>query len=76
MKKQIKSTGLIDDFRVVSLGIDIVIPADMDASTLENYFNDRYIKLDTGDLVRSAACDFKEDVTYTYEKDYPEELFI
>lgn len=73
MKRQIRASEQLE-VRVITLGVDIVIPADMDASeveiALEDDFNAQHKNM------RVAAVDFKEDVTEAYENNYPAELFI
>lgn len=63
----------MDDIRVISVGIDIVMKDNMTLSdikeTLYNVFNGR-------DGFRVAVADFKEDVTDLYKHDYQEELCL
>lgn len=73
MKRVIKADNQLE-YRVISLGVDVVIPADMDASkverAIEDDFNAQHVNM------RINAVDFKEDVTDIYERDYPGDIFI
>ena len=73
MKRQIRANEQTE-YRVISLGVDVVIPADMDASkverALEDDFNATHVNM------RVAAVDFKEDLTDMYESEYPGDIFI
>ena len=74
MKRMIRANEQTE-YRVVSLGVDVVIPADMDASEVEKALEDDFTALQKGKM-RVAAAEFKEDVTDLYESDYPADLFI
>lgn len=74
MKRQIKGDDQ-SEFRVVSIGLDVVIPADADGSQTADYIYETLNELDHM-AMRVAAADFKEDVTEFYEREYPSDLYI
>lgn len=73
MKRMIKANEQTA-YRVVSIGLDVVIPADADgaqvADAIEFLINKNATKF------RCAVADFKEDLTDLYENDYPADLYI
>lgn len=74
MKRQVKSAT--DEFRVLSFGVDVVVPADMDASEVENMLYDAQTSPFKG-KARIAGVDFKQDLTDWYENSgYAGEMFI
>ena len=74
MKRQVKSAT--DEFRVLSFGVDVVVPADMDASVMEDMLYELQDKPFNG-KGRIAGVDFKQDLTDWYENNgYAGEIFI
>lgn len=73
MKRMIKANEQTE-FRVVSIGLDVVIPAEADGSEIADKIElllDEHAK-----GFRCAIADFKGDVTDLYESEYPGDLFI
>lgn len=64
-----------DNVRVLSFGIDVVVPNDMDASSVESLLENEANRL-FRDKIRIAATEFKRDVTDLYARDYSNEMFI
>lgn len=74
MKRQIEGNSQ-SEFRVVTIGLDVVIPSDADGSQTADYIYEVLNELDHR-AMRLAAADFKEDVTDMYEREYPSELYL
>lgn len=74
MKRQIRANEQTE-YRVISVGVDVVIPADMNSEEVLTALEDDFTAQQAGKM-RVAAADFKEDVTDLYESDYPADLFI
>ena len=74
MKRQIRANEQ-SEYRVISLGVDVVIPADMNSKEVITALEDDFTAQQAGKM-RVAVADFKEDVTDLYESEYPADLFI
>lgn len=73
MKRQVKASEQTE-FRVVSIGLDVVIPAEADGGQIADAVEYLINKYATN--YRCAIADFKEDVTDLYESEYPSDLYI
>lgn len=74
MKRQIMASEQTA-VRVASVGLDLVIPYESDATRVAGELA-KIANASSGGKYRIAAYDVHEDLTDLYESDYPADLFI
>ena len=74
MKRQIIASEQTA-FRVMSVGLDVVIPAEADGYAIAQQIENLLNQVGRGKF-RVAASDVHDDLTDTYESDYPSDLYI
>ena len=68
-------TESLDDYRVVSVKMDVIIPKNANAYTIGGHCGNAVNKTLKG-LCRVSAVNADDDITDIYRKDYPDELYI
>lgn len=68
-------TESIDDYKVVSIKMDVVIPKKANAYAIGIHCENAINKTLKG-LCRVSAVNADDDITDIYEKDYPDEMYI
>lgn len=68
-------TNSRDSLRVVGIGLDLVIDKETDINEVMNYVRD-ILDDELNGVSRVAGIEFQDDLTYVYNKEYEDEVFL